>query len=239
MLSTDSQTSRHSQLKQTYDRDGYVIVRGLYTADQMAQWKQALRAALEAEHFNHPSGVRVWAGQTLPEPVMAAMSDDRVAPILEQLVGPNIEYLSAKVVFKDGKTSFGSPWHQDWFYWEGAPKMSVWIALDDATEANGCLTVIPGTHTRVFPRQRVAGDSFVNRIADADLAGLPIVTAQAQRGDAIFFHDLLIHGSHPNRAGGDRWSLISTYRDGSVKDTSTDWKTSLLVRGSSVNGAEA
>ncbi len=226
-----------TDLKQTYDRDGYVIVRGLYPAQAMLQWKQALRAALDAERFNHPSGVRVWQDRTLPEPVMTAMSDDCVVRVLEQLIGPDIEYLSAKAVFKDGKTSFGSPWHQDWFYWEGSPKISIWIALDDATADNGCLTVIPGSHTRVFPRQRISGDTFVNRIRDEDLPDTPIVTAAAHRGDAIFFHDLLIHGSHPNRVGGDRWSLISTYRNGLARDDSKVWSSALLVRGTSANAA--
>lgn len=226
-----------SNLKQDYDRDGYVIVRGLYSEQQMLAWKQALREALDAEGFDHPSGVRVWADRTLPKPVLSAMSDPQIARILEELIGPSIEYLSAKAVFKDGKTRFGSPWHQDWFYWEGAPKISVWIALDDATVDNGCLTVVPGTHKRTYAKQVVGGESFVNRIRDEDLAGAEVVSASARRGDAIFFHDLLVHGSHANRVGGDRWSLISTYRSGTVRDNATDWQTALLVRGSSVNGA--
>lgn len=226
-----------AKLKQAYDRDGYIIIPGLYTAEQMLQWKQALQAALKAEHFKDPSGVRVWLDRTLPQPVMSAMSDPHVVNILQCLIGPDIEFLSAKAVFKDGKTSFGSPWHQDWFYWEGSTKISVWIALDDATVDNGCLTVAPGTHTRVFAKQVVGGAGFINRVKDEDLAACKTLSAPIRRGDAIFFHDLLVHGSNANTVGGDRWSLISTYRSGMVPDTSKVWNSSLLIRGRSVNGA--
>jgi hypothetical protein len=226
-------------MKQAYDRDGYVIVPGLYSGGQMLEWKQALQAALQAERFSDPSGVRVWLGQALPQPVLAAMSDPHVVEILQCLIGPDIEFLSAKAVFKDGKTKFGSPWHQDWFYWEGAPKISVWIALDDATVENGCLTLAPGTHTRIFAKQVVDGAGFINRVRDEDLAAHRTLCAPVKRGDAIFFHDLLVHGSNPNTIGGDRWSLISTYRNGSVPDASKVWDSSLLICGRSVNGANA
>ncbi|MCC6579144.1 MAG: phytanoyl-CoA dioxygenase family protein [Phycisphaeraceae bacterium] len=222
-------------LKQQYDRDGYVVVRGLYEPAAMLAWKEALRQALKEMNFNHPSGVHVWFDRKLPQPVLDAMRDDRVMPILRQIIGDHIEYLSAKAVFKDAKTKFGSPWHQDWYYWEGSSKLSVWIALDDAIVGNGCLTFIPGTHTRVFPRKSMGGDSFAYQIDDKELAGLTVVDGVLQRGDAVFFHDLTVHGSHPNTVGGDRWSLISTYRDASVPDASTTWKSSWLISGSSVN----
>ena len=39
------------------------------------------------------------------------------------------------------------PWHQDrWQYLSKEPKLTVWSALDDATEATGCVYVIPGSH---------------------------------------------------------------------------------------------
>src|SRR5687768_8116760 len=105
-----------------------------------------------------------------------AMRDDKVVPILHQIVGPNLEFLSAKAVFKNAKTAFPSPWHQDWFYWEGPHKVSIWIALDDATPANGCLKFVPGAHKKVFEKKVVNETAFVNRIADKDLEGWPVDT---------------------------------------------------------------
>ncbi|MBI1336879.1 MAG: hypothetical protein GC164_07945 [Phycisphaera sp.] len=230
---------RPIDLKREYERDGYTIVRSLYTPSEMATWKAALRRAMEDEGFDDPSGVRVWMGRSLPGQVLSAMYEPRVGTILNALIGEDVEYLSAKVVFKSGKTTFGSPWHQDWFYWEGATKLSVWVALDDADESNGCLRLVPGSHTKVLDRQTVRNDrGFSNQVRERDIADQPLVTAAARCGDAIFFHDLLVHGSHPNRTGKDRWSLISTYRSGKTPDPSQVWRHPLLVSGVSVNNAE-
>lgn len=224
---------------QAFHRDGYLIVRGLYTDETMLAWKAALQAALKEMNFDHPSGVHVWMGRQLPQPALAGMADDRVLPVLRRLIGQDIEYLSAKAVFKDGKTKFGSPWHQDWFYWGGASKLSVWIALDHASVDNGCLTFIPGTHQRVYKKTSVKDFGFGERIDPQELAGLPVISGECRRGDAIFFHDLLVHGSHPNTVGGDRWSVISTYRNAAVPDDSPTWKSSWLVSGKSVNAIAA
>ena len=236
-----------------YHRDGYLIVQGLYTGEQMLAWKQLLQDVLQAEakaaghdkwNMAFTSGVRVWNTQQMHPTLREAMRDEHVTPILQQIIGPDVEFLSGKAVFKNATTDFASPWHQDWFYWEGATKTSVWIALDDATPENGCLMFIAGTHKKVFPKTVFNGNAFVNRVDDKHLEGLPRATIEVKRGDAVFFHDLAMHSSHPNTAKKDRWSFISTYRNAGVKDEGAAdgvnelWKKPLLLCGRSVNGGE-
>ncbi len=221
-----------------YHRDGFLIVPGLYDAELMAQWKQHCAAELERSggHDYRTTGVHVWMCDTLSPLLLTAMGDERVTPYLQKIIGPDIEFLSAKVVYKDAKATRASPWHQDWFYWEGATKISVWIALDDATPENGALKFVPGTHQKVYRKRVQSGaDSFQNTVDEADFSSLPQVTIDVKRGDAVFFHDLAIHGSHPNTAGRDRWSLITTYRDGSVPDPSPVWTKSHVISGKRVN----
>jgi len=221
----------HDPVRAAYERDGFYIARGLYDDATMTAWKATLQQALEEEKFDSPSGVRVWLGQTLPEPVLGGMTEPGIATLLHAIIGPEVEYLSAKAVFKSGTTRFGSPWHQDWFYWEGAPKLSVWIALDNATKDNGCLTVLPGCHHAVLPRTTLSkGEDFANRIPDDQMPAGEVLTVELQRGDALIFSDLLPHGSHPNTAGTDRWSIISTYRDATVPDDSPVWDSSLRMQ---------
>jgi hypothetical protein len=214
-----------------YRHDGYVVVPDLYPPETMLAWKRRLAELVAPEQEAlKKGGVRVWMSDQLPPDLLAAMGDERVVPILRQIVGPAVAFLSAKVVFKNGVTRFASPWHQDRFYWHGSEKISVWIALDDATRENGCLMVIPGTHRRLFTEQRVKTDTgFELRIADEDVKDLPVETVPVKRGGAVFFSDLSVHASHPNSTGGDRWALITTYRDAAVPDDSTVWKTSVVV----------
>jgi phytanoyl-CoA hydroxylase len=232
-----------------FHRDGFLVVPSLYSGEQMLGWKATLQAVLEEEKKQAGdawnltySGVRVWNSQEIHPKILQAMKDERVTPILQQVIGPNVEFLSAKVVFKNDTTSFASPWHQDWFYWEGARKISVWIAMDDAVVANGCLKFIPGSNHKVFPKTVSKENAFTNRIADKDLEGWQEITAEVTRGSAVFFGDLAIHSSHPNVSKADRWSLISTYRDAGVKDecglNASLWKEPTLVCGKSVNGGK-
>ena len=126
------------------------------------------------------------------------LTDPRIASILKGIIGPNIEFLSVKPVFKDKPVTFGSPWHHDWAYWQGSHKVSIWIALDKATPSNGSLKMIPGshkTHTETDVKNEAIG--FQNRIDDRDVSEQPITVLEASPGDAIIFHDLTLHASFP------------------------------------------
>jgi len=221
-----------------YQRDGYVIVPDLISPDEASAWKEKLKERLAAEGLlgNIPSGVRVWMADNMDPFSSAQFQSPRMTAILQQLIGPNVEFLSYKAVFKNAKTAFRSPWHQDWAYWHGSPKLSVWIALDGATPENGCLQLIPGSHRAVIEMKEVEDvKGFGRRITDDQVAGMPIVTAPVPRGAGIFFHDLALHASCPNINGQDRWSVIPTYRDAAQTDSSTVWQTAVVISGSSVN----
>jgi phytanoyl-CoA hydroxylase len=217
---------------QAYHRDGYLLVPGMYSGKEMIEWKEQIKDLLLKENFSAKHGVRVWMNEQLPDYFRPKMADPKVASILEQIIGPSVEYLSVKTVFKNSATTFSSPWHQDRFYWHGIEKISIWIALDDATPENGCLKFIPGTHKSELPMvTSQTEEGFDNRIEDSVLKDMPVATIPVKRGGAVFFSDLAVHSSHPNTAGTDRWSMIATYRDRSVKDPSTIWKTSMPVSG--------
>jgi len=214
-----------------YQRDGYVIVPNLISAEEAIVWKETLIARLIDEgKINEPSGVRVWMSDRMDPLTVEHIQNPKTIAILQQLLGSDVEFLSIKAVFKNGQTTFNSPWHQDWWNWRGNHKLSIWIALDDATPENGCLRLVPGSQKQIFTEEHVEdGKGFGNRLGEAAMAGLEIVTAPVPRGGAVFFHDLTLHGSCPNVNGQDRWSVIPTYRDARQTDESTVWKQSLRL----------
>jgi hypothetical protein len=225
-----------ADLNTTFRRDGYLIIRALYTHEFMSSIKQVVRELLGSEKEENSSGVRVWLADNLPDDLNRMMGDEKIVPLLKELIGPDIEFLSVKAVFKDKDVSFDTPWHQDWFYWGGAEKISVWIAMDDSSPENGCLRVIPGSHLMEFSNQQPKGiDSFGNRSDVKELEGLPMVDAIMNRGDVLFFSDKTVHSSHPNTIREDRWAFISTYRNGAISDESRVWDSPLVVAGKSVN----
>ena len=91
------------------------------------------------------------------DPVFArfAHSADVVDAVAE-LIGPDIDVFLSQFIFKTAG-AWGQPWHQDSFYFPfepARPVVGVWLAVTEATLANGCLHVLPGSqaepvHTHV------------------------------------------------------------------------------------------
>ena len=219
--------------KRRYERDGFLVVKGLYEPQETAQWKQQIVRRMTAAG-PASKGMRVWRAANLDSVVQSMIADERLVRVLRSLIGPNVEFLSVKPVFKNHEISFASPWHQDWFYWKGSHKTSVWIALDRAEKSNGCLKVIPASHLTVADMVEDHGpNTFVKQIPAAAINEREAQCLELSAGDAVFFHDLLVHSSFANTSGRERWSLIPTYRDASVADDSTTWDQAMLLCGKS------
>jgi ectoine hydroxylase-related dioxygenase (phytanoyl-CoA dioxygenase family) len=212
------------QVKQEYEQFGYTIIRGLFSEEEVKLYKEEARKVLEQNGVGKEG---VYLGMAVASPLFKqAAAKPELVQALKTIIGEEVVFLSDKLVFKDSATDFGSPWHQDYPYWKGSHKVSVWIALDDAAPENGCLQIVPGSHQ--FGYVSHGGDAsdglgFKNRLDSCDLEGRDIIDLIASRGDAIIFHDLLYHSSYPNRSGQDRWALISTYKDGTQEDPEYSW----------------
>jgi len=214
-----------------WERDGFLGIEELFQEDEipsiiaevdsvLVEVREEARAAGRPVEQILASGVYV--GLSVKRAFFRKVAcDPRLLDPLEGLIGPEIGFLSDKVVFKDQAVDYESPWHQDWAYWGGSHKISVWIALDEATCENGCLRILPGSHRAAVEHDQARNvPGFGNRLDPAE-RGLDMsraVTLPAHPGTGIFFHDLTLHASLPNRSGKDRRALIITYRDLSQPD---------------------
>ena len=171
------------------------------------------------------SGVHVFFPPQVPASLYAACVDEAIARILRQGGLASPEFLSVKTVVKDAERRFASPWHQDRPYWGGQDKYSLWIALDDCSPANGCLRVIPASHRNGYIEHDHSDENkFPNRLDSNAYHEADAVDVCIKAGDAVLFHDCLLHASYPNSNLEERWSLIATYRDAEIGDTSTLWE---------------
>src|SRR5204863_9843913 len=68
--------------------------------------------------------------------------------ITTELLGPNVDLYWNQAVFKmpEGQKEF--PWHQDDGYTpvDPSPYLTLWLAINDATVENGCISALPGSH---------------------------------------------------------------------------------------------
>ena len=108
-------------------------------------------------------------------------------------------------------------WHQDFSYLplDRADGLTLWIALDEVTEANGCLYYLPGSH-RLGERRPAWGI----HAADDPRAGLPPVdvppaepgiAAPTAAGCAIAHHALVLHRSPRNRTARARFTWVLSF----------------------------
>jgi phytanoyl-CoA hydroxylase len=152
-------------------------------------------------------------------PALAALAaDPRLCEPAAGLVGCSaVSLFTDKLNFKrPGGSPF--PWHQDAPYWAFNCShldrlASVQLYLDAATEENGCLWVIPGSHRAGHLPAPDAPGLLARLYTDVDrLDGAQALPLAAPAGTAIFFHPYLVHGSRSNRSGGDRRALVLTYQ---------------------------
>jgi phytanoyl-CoA hydroxylase len=102
-------------------------------------------------------------------------------------------------------------WHQDQGVHlpeaDATHMLTVWLPMTDATEANGCLCVIPGSHREGLVTHCLRPGA---RIPDDLLQGQPI-PVPIKRGGVLLFHHLTKHASLANTSEGIRWSFDLRY----------------------------
>ena len=120
--------------------------------------------------------------------------------------------------------------HQDSSFLHTSPRLSctgLWLALDDATIANGCLWALPRSHGALRRRFRVApGDteaSFDAPAPDYDLDAM--VPLECPAGTLVVLHGENVHMSHANTSASPRhaYSMHVVEGDGSVRWSPDNW----------------
>jgi len=232
-----------AEIGKRFQADGFIIVPQLVTEEEAVALKAEARRVLDTVRAEaHARGETpsfekngVFVGVSVRSEKFRQLNrDPRLLDVLEPIIGPNILFWSDKIVFKSEETDFGTPWHQDWPYWKGAHKVSLWLALDPADETNGCLKVVRGSHKLPVDHDAPAesGPGFRHRIAEDRITGAQVVAAPVPAGGAVIFHDLTLHASFPNTSGRDRWVVVSTFKDPLLDDLDYPQMTAAtLVRG--------
>jgi ectoine hydroxylase-related dioxygenase (phytanoyl-CoA dioxygenase family) len=129
---------------------------------------------------------------------------------IESLVGPDILLWQSRIVSKEPGAKLVT-WHTDDNYLHLEPRLnySAWIAIDETTECNGAVRMLPGTHKLTIPHIPTSGDVFSPMQADPryfDADG-PVVEMRLQPGQFFLFTDRTLHQSPPNNTAHARLGL--------------------------------
>jgi ectoine hydroxylase-related dioxygenase (phytanoyl-CoA dioxygenase family) len=166
--------------------------------------------------------VSIWNGVLSGPGIFHMLSHPRLLDIAETFCGPEIIASSVyRLRPKIPNYGYGAvPWHQDSGYLEpycdDALVITVWIPLVDANEANGCLWVIPQSHTSTVAPHRLHESGKYLEIAAEDLPQGEAVVCPVPKGGILLLTNRTIHGSYENTSDIVRWSMDLRYQSASL-----------------------
>ncbi len=202
---------------------GYVVLRGLFSAAEVADWSRECDRILQSPHVS-PGNIRTpyrMNSGSHPEridPVVdisplfsGLVKDPRITRVVEEIFGGEALLFKDKLIFKAPGTE-GYTMHQDQAWWQLCPAddiLSVSIQIDGANADNGCVELFRGCHDRMLTPVGERMNFRSEDLAQIDPAcGSKIET---EPGDVLIFHSLAPHQSATNTSDLFRRSLYLSY----------------------------
>lgn len=149
---------------------------------------------------------------------------DLMAQVCRAALGDTAYLFWEQYVVKGAQQGMGFSWHQDSGYVgypEHRPYLTCWCALDDMTEANGTVRVLPFSRSGIrtwVQHVREAGSNDMVGYFGAD----PGIAVECPAGSLVAFTSVNFHASGANTTGRMRRAYLAQYsaepilsRDGS------------------------
>ncbi|KAB8137760.1 phytanoyl-CoA dioxygenase family protein [Gracilibacillus oryzae] len=237
--------------KKAFQKDGYLIVKGLFKEQQLKEIDKTfedISHQVIPGHFEpdlqqetvdplkrYP---RVMHPHRFNETAKRYMLHPPVMDVLADLYGE--EPLAAQSMFYyKPPGARGQALHQDNFYLKVEPGncIAAWTAIDSTDQENGALLVVPKTseHDIVCPELSDPKESFTTHYVKPpkDHKAIPVVM---DRGDVLFFNGNLIHGSYSNKSK-DRFrrAFICHYANSSATRISSHYRPLFRADGTAVD----
>jgi non-haem Fe2+, alpha-ketoglutarate-dependent halogenase len=179
--------------------------------------------------FRHKSHLLfTWLAELVRQP--------RILDAVEDLYGGDLLCWSSNFFIKERESPAFVSWHQDSTYWglDRPDVVSAWVAFTPASDANGAMRVIPGSHKldQIAHRDTFAKHNLLTRGQEiaVDVDEREAVSIELEPGEMSLHHVRLVHGSPPNLSADRRIGFAIRYVPTSVRQIAgTD--SASLVRG--------
>jgi phytanoyl-CoA hydroxylase len=139
--------------------------------------------------------------------------------------GAGTSIASYRAMFMNKPANMGTwlPWHQDrWSNLNIDPLITVWTALDPATEANGCVQILSGTHRLGLINPDHPSGFLTTEQADRLISEHRIVKLELAPGESVLLHNWLLHASDVNHTAVPRRAFSVCYMDGRTRTNKGD-----------------
>jgi phytanoyl-CoA hydroxylase len=228
-----------------YRNQGYLVVRQAFTSGEVAsavagllhlimggnpafdgiQFEAQAQKILGSLTLDQRQDVvrKVWFFTEFEPRLQAFARDPRLVAVVRQLMGGAEPFMFQDMALvKPPHLGREKPWHQDHAYFDyplGTPVVGVWIALDEATVANGCMHLLPGRH-KEGPIPHFKRRDW--QICDSVILGTRALPVPLQPGGLLLFDGLLPHGTPHNSSANRRRALQFHYAPAGITKTTTE-----------------
>ncbi len=140
------------------------------------------------------------------------------AMIARQLLGPETVAWFDHAILKPPGYGAATPWHQDDAHRNDPgthyEQLSLWLPLQPATEANGCMRFMPGTHRGpVLEHRSPHSDPRIMALeCVAPFDPAQAVACPLPLGSASMHHSRTLHGAGENVSDEPRFAYILAFR---------------------------
>ncbi|XP_034877517.1 phytanoyl-CoA dioxygenase, peroxisomal isoform X1 [Mirounga angustirostris] len=221
--------------RQFYEENGFLVIKNLVSDADIkrfrSEFERICQGEVKPEQLTIMRDVAIVKSERVPSEKTVSKVQDfqedkelfrycvlpEILKYVECFTGPNIMAVHTMLINKPpdaGKKTSRHPLHQDLHYFPFRPSNNIvcaWTAMEHIDENNGCLCVLPGTHKghlkpHSYPKWEGGVNLMFYGIQDYD-ENCPRVHLVMEKGDTVFFHPLLIHGSGWNKTQGYRKAI--------------------------------
>lgn len=223
----DSPSRLTARQIETFNRTGFLTGVPVFSEGEIAEIRGRFDTLLESVLAAGGDSYSISSAHLRYGQAWDLLSERRIVGLVRDLLGEDVVGWGCHYFCKLPRDGKRVDWHQDATYWPLTPSktVTVWLAIDDADEANACVRFIPGSHLRGAIAFEADGDDpdtvLTQRVERVDRFGEPFSNV-LRAGEVSLHSDLLLHGSEANDSDRRRCGLTLRYCSADVR-AYLDW----------------
>ncbi len=210
-----------------YERDGVILIHQFLNADEVTAVRAELDRYIRDDLAAQPVDARtfekdektvrnLWRLEKYNEWFLQLGERADIRALVAPLLHGEPVLVGVETFNKPARIGSGVPYHQDNAYFCQTPPdmLTVWIAIDEVTAANGPVFFVKGSHKAGMQPTRPSGVRG-NSIGMAEPSSVPLAEqfcGLLAPGDATIHQCETIHHSAPNTTDSARLGLLLVYR---------------------------